>query len=671
MKHILSCITLVAATLAAEGQTKNQLQKALFAEEVEQDATKAAAIYQSMIDESAATPRYLAMARFRLAKIHQQAGRGAEATALLKALASDPNAPADWVVQAKWIMDAGTDSASRAKESGATALYDEIKDKLWYWHSGNGKPFGTVRFLPEGRLETTVGVDWLIGWAQVDRRQVRINNVNGKYWIIGFSEDGSKTAGVAAPGVVDTFKFLGVHPTPSQSIDDAEIEYLKDLLTSRPDAIAQWRIPCKLAKRNRLKSITYLLDQGVHVDLRDKEGYHWTPLMEAVGEGHLEMVKLILARGAGVNSLDSRNASPLHISVARENMEMIRLVLESGADLEQSSGWIDSKTGGDDLGAPLHAAIQAGNLAAVRLLLERGANINAVTPAKSHSALNRALGKRDFTLVRLLLEKGADPNVPRDGPVNPLTQAAYVGDAEIVKLMIAKGAGMERQSAQLLHTFDSPRTVGAPMHAAVREGNIKVSTVLADSGSKIDQPSPRYQETPLHAAALHGNTAMCRWLLEKGANPQARLADQTDFQSGWLPLHSAAWSGSIEVARLLMEKGAAPSAPCSIGGNERSPFHIVVLKGNVPLVRLMMDHASKAGPKSLPALLAQIDTAGNTALHLAVSREAVPNPEIVRLLIGAGASQNALNRLGRTPRQLAHDLDIGTKDPAVESMIGR
>lgn len=284
--------------------------------------------------------------------------------------------------------------------------------------------------------------------------------------------------------------FLRVHPNPSWSIDEAEIEFLKKLLDEQPDAITAWKIPCNLARLNRTKALGFLLERGVDVDLRERDSVGFTPLMYAV---------------------------------------------------------------------------EYGEIGTVRFLLDHGANVNC----------------------------------------------------------------------------------------------------------PVDLTSPVYQETPLHAAALHGNTATCRWLLEQGADLHHRLADRIGVQSGWLPLHSAAWNGSVEVVRLLMEKGASPTEPCHEAGQGRTPFHLAVLKGNLPVVRLMVDRAAGAGRDKLDNLLAQPDAGGNTALHLAASREAEPNAGIVRLLTASGAPVDASNRIGQTPRRLCHDPESGSRDPAVKEAFGK
>jgi len=51
-------------------------------------------------------------------------------------------------------------------------------------------------------------------------------------------------------------------------------------------------------------------------------------------------------------------------------------------------------------------------------------------------------------------------------------------------------------------------------------------------------------------AALHGHLDICRLLIDKGAQMEAK------GRSGDSPLHYAAWEGSIDVVRVLCDRGA-------------------------------------------------------------------------------------------------------------------
>ncbi len=116
----------------------------------------------------------------------------------------------------------------------------------------------------------------------------------------------------------------------------------------------------------RLEVVRKLVEQSPdQVNAWAADGFQ--PLGLACFFGHQEVAKLLLERGAEVNS-PSRNplkVQPLNSAAAAQNLEIARLLLDHGADPNARQG--------EDF-TPLHAAGQNGQVAMIRLLLERGAN---------------------------------------------------------------------------------------------------------------------------------------------------------------------------------------------------------------------------------------------------------------------------------------------------------
>lgn len=74
--------------------------------------------------------------------------------------------------------------------------------------------------------------------------------------------------------------------------------------------------------------------------------------------------------------------------------------------------------------------------------------------------------------------------------------------------------------------------------------------LLVEEGHDINEPHPVSGTTPLHRAAHNNRTAMCEYLMDHGANIQAK-----DVQ-GMTPLHLAAQFGRVETIELLLDRGA-------------------------------------------------------------------------------------------------------------------
>jgi ankyrin repeat protein len=211
-------------------------------------------------------------------------------------------------------------------------------------------------------------------------------------------------------------------------------------------------------------------------------------LLSWCGYGNLERVVDLLHQGASPNASNEFGVTALHFAAKDGNVKLIKLLIKSGARVSAKN-----RSGN----TPLYEAAGSHHTEAVKVLLDAGAE---PTPA----ALGQAcwLGDRDTAL--LLLNSGVTPDAG-------LARAAQGGHAEIVRLLLEKGAAVNYQS---------------------------------DTGF-----------TALHLAALQGGPNTVRVLLEKRANPNIANRDNES------PLHLAI-SGdcNIEVIKLLLAAGAKTNA---------------------------------------------------------------------------------------------------------------
>lgn len=158
--------------------------------------------------------------------------------------------------------------------------------------------------------------------------------------------------------------------------------------------------------------VELFLAAGMNPDAGDKAGA--TALQYAAREGNLEIVKLLMEKGADVNrgavlvwaigGLERRTervpgqglvSLPRDEESARQ-AEVILLLLEHGADVNAS--------------APIVYAAETGDLEIVRLLVEHGADVNAKLGTWERTALMLAVEYAPPEVVQYLLEQGADPN---------------------------------------------------------------------------------------------------------------------------------------------------------------------------------------------------------------------------------------------------------------------
>ncbi|MHB0936924.1 MAG: ankyrin repeat domain-containing protein [Armatimonadota bacterium] len=94
-----------------------------------------------------------------------------------------------------------------------------------------------------------------------------------------------------------------------------------------------------------------------------------TALHIAAGRNAAAVMRILLKKGARVNTRDSMGATPLHEAASHGSLEAAALLLESGAAIEAKQS--DGQT-------PLFwAAVVGGNVKVTRLLLDNDAEVNA------------------------------------------------------------------------------------------------------------------------------------------------------------------------------------------------------------------------------------------------------------------------------------------------------
>ena len=90
-------------------------------------------------------------------------------------------------------------------------------------------------------------------------------------------------------------------------------------------------------------------------------------------------------------------AQPLHFAATNGDVELVSLLLDRGAEINAATqdGW-----------TALHFACLRGNEGLVQLLLDRGADVS-MTTRSGMSALSIATSEGDRDIVELLLDRGA------------------------------------------------------------------------------------------------------------------------------------------------------------------------------------------------------------------------------------------------------------------------
>lgn len=122
--------------------------------------------------------------------------------------------------------------------------------------------------------------------------------------------------------------------------------------------------------------IEELLKRGVNIDVEDENG--WTALHSAAKSGVAKVIRLLIEKGANVNTGGKVwfRRTPLHVAAASDHEE--RLTVTAGLLLLENGAEVDAKdTRGE---TALIIAAERGRREMVRQLLEKGADIEAKSP---------------------------------------------------------------------------------------------------------------------------------------------------------------------------------------------------------------------------------------------------------------------------------------------------
>jgi ankyrin repeat protein/predicted DNA-binding WGR domain protein len=409
-----------------------------------------------------------------------------------------------------------------------------------------------------------------------------------------------------------------------------------------------------------------LLDRGADIDACDGEGH--TALSMALAKRDGELARVLLERGA------STGAAPetlLDAAVRSEDVDLLRRVGEQlreqirgpiGTKLLRSAALTASVTPLVrelpkillELGATsqaedtFHYIIECREPELVNMMLAQGADARGryVTANKPHPHLHLALFCKPVAVetIRALLDAGADPAALDNRGIPPLRYAVANAPAEVVQLLLERGAPVERGDS-----------AWAPLHEAAWQGKADAATLLLDAGAEIDATTADGR-TPLAMAAEKDRAELVELLLERGA-----AIDGGRFTA----LMAAARGNHEAIVQRLLDAGADPTREgtskdsvramtaldhARAAGAAKARRVLEEAGGEISLVTALARDDLEIARAHLDAgedVNARLDDRGTTALHLARSRA------MIELLVERGALVEASDRWGNTPIMLA------------------
>ncbi|KAI3382144.1 hypothetical protein SNEBB_011137 [Seison nebaliae] len=344
--------------------------------------------------------------------------------------------------------------------------------------------------------------------------------------------------------------------------------------------------------------------------------------------------------------------------------------------------------------------------------------------ADNLTPLSIAAGKKHKVFVEQLIEmNNVDVNKPSDSGITPLLMVAEVGWPDVLEKLINKGAkvhvaptGIRAEEAKIAGStpligatkYNHPQCLqillknrANPNHQnqsgisalmlAAEQGYGSCVQALVDHGAHLEL-APQGDtalsmnlsgQTPLFCAAKEGHVSIVKYLLVKGANPNARnhygisvlwIPSQKGYDSvvelllehdadtelapkgkeaedrgiaGWTPLYAAMKSRQSSTVKLLLKHGADPNAITKLGS---SPFLLASEVGDIDVVKAFVEKNADLNYCPYGPASDELKITGQTAIFMAALKERL---DVVEYLLKKGAHANIRNMFGVSPLLLA------------------
>ncbi|WIH81251.1 ankyrin repeat domain-containing protein [Brachyspira pilosicoli] len=402
------------------------------------------------------------------------------------------------------------------------------------------------------------------------------------------------------------------------------------------------------ARDTNYEMVEFLLKNGADVNIRDTEGdtaLYYSIEHNSCGqknetENAIKILNLLIKYGADVNTKNDKGASLLDVSYGisesfDKNKEMFKILVENGFDLESRI-----KTDRSDYDyTPLMIAVYKKDYDMVKYLLDKGANPNTANNEKK-TALMIAIANNNFDISKLLIQQGANINTKDEYGYTALMRAAMIGDYEMVKFLLENDANINTKDN------DGNTVLYYNIYYAgygELENAKKIFNLLIKYGADVNTKN-NYGASLLNisyrpSTALAQNREMFKVLVENGFDLESRIdgGEHSPDDYNYTPLMIAAAINDYDMVKFLVEKGADVNAKT----------HFEYSSVETPLL-LSLDNENSSVAEYLINNGADINVTNEDGETPLMYASKVHNIKVIELLIQKGADINAFDNYGNT-----------------------
>mmetsp|Transcript_29940 Transcript_29940/g.49403 ORF Transcript_29940/g.49403 Transcript_29940/m.49403 type:complete len:885 (+) Transcript_29940:73-2727(+) len=319
--------------------------------------------------------------------------------------------------------------------------------------------------------------------------------------------------------------------------------------------------------------------------------------------GHLDIVTYLLEDfDIDLNQETEQGLTALHVACKETEFAIVHYLLQgdrlTAADkgdgnLLAAASVIDIEATCNLEWTPLHYAIKEGSLEIAKLLIDGfGADLHARND-EQYTMLHLATDWGHMDIVKYLVEEhNVDVEAQSNDGWKPVHLAVKENYIDMVKYYLEE-RGVDGTAKQ---DFGYE-----PIHMASIENCLEIAKYLIEERGISPTTQDKHGFTPLHCAASKGSLKVLQYLLEeRGLDMLSR-----DHES-WTPLHVACRDGQLEVLKYLIESRGCPDTVLCMEG--RKPLHFASIYGKLDVAQYLVESRG-ANPRAT-------DHAGATPLHL-------------------------------------------------------